>query len=242
MPADTQGAAGPVEPAEPGRRDRYNPAAPAAAVVSRRSAGTAVPVAGWTFAFLVLRLFAVSGYDWETSFAASTTLSVNDGLALAFGSLLAGGLVVSGFLVCVLPLLIATYAWSANGRRATVALPTTLGLVMVIALTISFNRWWLPLAIAAILGLLVIVRRSPPEGRWRRASEALTARVGWIAAVAALLIAALVQTPWVPREHIETTDGTINGYVLSVDPGFLNVLTEDHEFVIILSGDVLSRE
>ena len=26
-----------------------------------------------------------------------------------------------------------------------------------------------------------------------------------------------------------------------VDPGYLNVLTEDHEFVIILSGDVLSR-
>ena len=65
--------------------------------------------------------------------------------------------------------------------------------------------------------------------------------LGWILAAGMLLVALLTQTPWVPRERIETTNGTVTGYVLSIDPGYLNVLTEDHEFVIILSGDVLSR-
>lgn len=43
-----------------------------------------------------------------------------------------------------------------------------------------------------------------------------------------------------PHEVIET--GTIAGHVLSLDPGYLNVLTDDHEFVILISGDVISRK
>lgn len=31
------------------------------------------------FGFLILRIFAVSGYDWETAFVVSTTLSVDSG-------------------------------------------------------------------------------------------------------------------------------------------------------------------
>ncbi|CAN5903075.1 hypothetical protein BH23ACT10_BH23ACT10_12110 [soil metagenome] len=62
-----------------------------------------------------------------------------------------------------------------------------------------------------------------------------------MARVALLLVAALAQTPWVPTEQIETTDGTITGYVLSVDPGYLNVLTDEQEFVILISSDVRSR-
>lgn len=62
-----------------------------------------------------------------------------------------------------------------------------------------------------------------------------------MARVALLLVAALAQTPWVPAEQIETTDGTITGYVLSVDPGYLNVLTDEQEFVILISSDVRSR-
>lgn len=89
-------------------------------------AGSAVPAAWWTFAYLVLRLFAVSGYDWNTTFDVSTTLSVNDGLALLFGTLLAANVVVTVFLIVVLPLLISTYLWSPEGRRAVIVLPTAL--------------------------------------------------------------------------------------------------------------------
>ncbi len=67
------------------------------------------------------------------------------------------------------------------------------------------------------------------------------AGVGWAVGIAVLLLAALVHTPWVPEEYIETVDGTVTGYVLSVDSGYLNVLTAQREFVILISGDVLSR-
>lgn len=44
-----------------------------------------------------------------------------------------------------------------------------------------------------------------------------------------------------PLEQITTVDGVIDGYVLSVDSGYLNVLTEDAEFLILISGDIVAR-
>lgn len=49
----------------------------------------------WAFGFLVLRACAVSGYHWDTAFAVSTTLGLDDGLALLFGSLMAGHLLTA---------------------------------------------------------------------------------------------------------------------------------------------------
>lgn len=203
--------------------------------------GIAAPLALWAFAFLFLRLFAVSGYDWDTAFLVSTTLRVSDGLSLLFGSFMAGRLIGAPLLVFLLPLLIAAYLWSPRGRRATVLVVAALASVTVVSLTISFNSWWLPVAASAVFGVLMLVRRLPSEGFLPRALTALIGRIGWVVGVATLVVALLTQTPWVPRERIETTDGTVTGYVLSVDSGYLNVLTEDHEFVILISGDVLSR-
>lgn len=207
----------------------------------RRHTDTAVHAAAWGFAFLILRVFAVSGYDWDTAFAVSTTLRLDDGLSLVFGSLMAGHLLTAALLVCVLPVLIAACLWGARARRPGVLLLSALGLVTLAALTVSFRLWWLPPATAAVLTALALIRRLPPAHRLRRASTAALAKAGWVAGVAVLLVAALVQTPWVPREQIGTTDGTVTGYVLSVDSGYLNVLTTEHEFVILVSGDVLSR-
>ena len=207
---------------------------------SRYTTGAA-HAAAWGVAFLILRLFAVSDYNWDTAFSVSTTLGFDDGLALLFGSLMAGHLLTEILLMCVLPLLFSAYLWGPRSHRPVVMLLATLGSVTLIALTASFQTWWLPVATLAVFGALALVRALPLQERLRRASSSLMARVGWVAGVAVLLIAALVQTPWVPHEQIETTDGTVNGYVLSVDSGYLNVLTDDHKFVILISGDVLSR-
>ena len=155
---------------------------------------------------------------------------------------MAGHLVLSILLVFVLPLLMATYLWSDDGRLRVIILAAVPALAALVALTVSFERWWLPVAASAVLGVFALMRRLPATHRLRRASLALMARVGWIASVAMLLLAVLTQTPWVPHERIETTKGTVTGYVLSVDSGYLNVLTDDHEFVILISGDVLSRD
>ena len=208
----------------------------------RTKVGAGTYAAALAFAFLILRVFAVSGYNWDTAFLVSTTLGLDDGLALLFGSLMAGHLLVGILLVVMLPLMVATYLWAPAGHRSAMALPALIGLIMMAALTISFMWWWLPLGSAALLALFGLVRRRPESTVLRRASSAVMSRVGMLAGIAVLMVAALIQTPWVPLERIETADGTLMAYVLSVDSGYLNVLTQDHEFKILISADVLSRD
>ena len=136
------------------------------------SRGNLAPAAAVAFVFVILRIFAVSGYDW----------------------------------------------------------------------TISFKIWWLPAATAAVFGVFALTRLLPVKHWLRRMFAVAMTGVGGVAAVAILLVAAFVQTPWVPHEQIVTAHGPISGYVLSVDPGYLNVLTDEHEFLILNSSDVLSRK
>ncbi len=204
-------------------------------------AGAAAGAAAWAFAFLILRIFAVSDYHWDTAFAVSTTLGLDDGLGLVFGTLMSGHILAALLLILVLPLLAAAYLWGPKGHRPVVVLASTLGLVTLVALTVTYRSWWLPVATAALLGFFALVHRMPPGRPLRRASMAAMGRVGSVAGVGVLLVAAFTPTPWVPHEQIETTDGTIGGYVLSVDSGYLNILTDDHKFMILISGDVISR-
>ncbi|MEO6791166.1 MAG: hypothetical protein ABI249_03930 [Ornithinibacter sp.] len=206
-----------------------------------RPAQLAAYAAVWGFGFLLLRVFAVSGYDWDTAYLVSTTLGLGEGVTLLFGSLMAGHLLTALLLVWVLPLLIAAALWGAPGRRPALILLAALSTVLLVALTVSFHSWWLPPAALVLLAVFALIHRLPPEHRVRGATARVMARVGVVTGLAVLLVAAFVQTPWVPHERIVTTDRTITGYVLSVDPGFLNVLTDDHEFVILVSADVLSR-
>ncbi len=207
-----------------------------------RYSGLAIHAAAWGFAFLILRLFSVSGYDWETAFAVSTTIGLGDGLPLLFGSLMSGHVLATVLLMCVLPLLMADYLWGSRARRPAILLLTTVGFVILVAVTVSFRLWWLPVATAAALGALALIHHMPSESHLRQASVKVIGRAGAVAGVAVLLTAAFTHTPWVPQEQIQTTDGTIAGYVLSVDSGYLNVLTEDQEFKILVSRDVISRD
>ena len=196
----------------------------------------------WVFAFLILRIFAVSGYSWETAFLVSTTISLNDGVAILFGSLMAGHLLVAILLVFVLPLLVAALLYEPRARRIVMGVSTIVALVILVTITASFGRWWLPVAAVAVLVSFMLIRRLPRDHPLRRTWWAVVMRASGVAAAAVLVIAAFLQTPWVPHEQIETTDGTISGYVMSVDSGYLNVLTDDHRFMILISGDVISRK
>jgi O-antigen ligase len=190
---------------------------------------------------VMLRVFAVSGYRWDTAFVVSTTLTVTNGLTMLLGSLLAEHLLTAALVGCLMPLLVADYLWGDGRRRTSVLLVAALALATSLAVVLSFGLWWLPLAAVAVFGVLAMVRRSPPQSFLRRLLVALLARVSVVAGVGVLLIAAFGQTPWVPLERIQTTSGTVDGYVLSVDPGYLNVLTTDHRVEILISADVVSR-
>ncbi len=208
----------------------------------RRASGMAVGSAVWVFSFLILRIFAVSGYNWETAFLVSTTMSLNDGLSILFGSLMAGHVLVAVLLIFVQPILIAALVWGAQDRRLVMLLAAVVGLVILITLTASFGSWWLPVTATLVLVSFVMIRRLPEANKVRKLWAAIILRAVGVAGAAVLVVAAFLQTPWVPHEVIETTNDTINGYVMSVDSGYLNVLTDDHEFVIIVSSDVISRE
>lgn len=217
-------------------------ASPAPGEGASRALGGAAHLAAWGFAFLILRIFAVSGYDWDTAFLVSTTLGIDDGLALMFGSLMAGHLLTSIVLVVVVPLLIAAWLWGPPEHRPVLVLLTTVGVVTLLALTVSFRSRWLLPAMVGVLAAIAVTRWLLRESRLRGALIAALARASWVAGLAALVVAAFVTTPWVPQEVIETTDATITGHVLSVDSGYLNVLTDEQEFVIVLTRDVRSRE
>ena len=203
---------------------------------------TGVSSTVWVFAFLILRIFAVSGYSWETAFLVSTTISLNDGLAILFGSLMAGHLLVAILLVFVVPLLVAALVWEPRARQLVMLVAATVALVILVTITASFSSWWLPVAAVAVFVSFWLIRRLPADNPVRQLWWAIVARASGVAAAAALVIAAFLSTPWVPHEVIETTDGTIKGHVMSVDSGYLNVLTDDHQFQIVISSDVISRK
>ncbi|MGI8458983.1 MAG: hypothetical protein ACR2LI_12845, partial [Propionibacteriaceae bacterium] len=170
---------------------------PETGVSGSRHLGGAARAAAWGFVFLILRIFAVSNYDWSTAFAVSTTLGLDDGLALLFGSLMAGHLLTAILLIAVLPLLIAARVWGPRGHRPVATLLATIGLVTLGAITVSFGSWWLPLATLVVFAAIALIRRLPGQSPIRRASSHALARVGWVAGVAVLVVAAFVSTPWV---------------------------------------------
>lgn len=173
--------------------------------------GAAIGSAVWAFTFLILRIFAVSGYDWETAFLVSTTISLDDGLSILFGSLMAGHILVAIILIFVQPMLIASLIWGSADRRLVTLLSAIVSLVILITITASFGSWWLPLAVSVVLASFALIRRLAEQNKVRTAFSAVILRAGAVAGAAVLVAAAFLQIPWVPREAIETTDGIITG-------------------------------
>ncbi len=206
-----------------------------------RITGLTAGVAGL---FLLLRLLAVSAWDWETASEVLETINVDDSISILFGTLFAVP-VVAGILVSVLLPLAAFDLIRLRARSGSVLGQMLLVVVLVvtaIALLKTFGYLWLPAATLIVFGLIAVherVRRTPGE---RDILLIVVKRVGAMALVALLVLAAAVRTPWTPEEKITTKSGVMTGYVLSAEPGFLKVLTADtRELVIVPSGDVGSR-
>lgn len=197
--------------------------------------------------FLLLRLMAVSHWNWKTVFQIGDIINFNDAISIVFGTLFAEPMYTGFIIMLLLPLTVVRMILPVGAGRSQLDLAGGILLLVAIftcaiALVLTYGYWWL-VAGSCIIGLLVIAGRL----LWQRGYG--YAFISWIlrrtavlAGIGGLLLATVVTDPWMPLEHIETTSGTIEGYTLRVDSGYLNVLTEEErEVEIVMGEDVVSR-
>ncbi|MFV8132220.1 hypothetical protein [Streptomyces syringium] len=213
--------------------------------------------------FLVLRLFAVSGYDWHTAFAVLHTMDVDDSISIVMGTLMADPLAAALYLALLTPIAVLWLWMSLHearqpdaGATAKSRRPARPGLKSGILLLLgalvplsayiwSFHAWWLLLtALAVGIALFAIGYGTKTDGRLQLLALGAGRRLGLLILVGWLVAAATVKTPWVPLERIDLRNGAhLRGYVLQAEPGFLKLLTEHHrEFRILTDQEVTSRE
>ncbi|MEU6258519.1 hypothetical protein [Streptomyces sp. NPDC047043] len=214
------------------------------------------------FAFLVLRLFAVSDYNWHTAFAVLHTLDLKDSIGLVLGTVMADSLASVVFLTLLVPVALLRLVMErraagksreralAEGRQPerpdlAGALLLLIAVVAVVAYIATFHSWWLLWLMFGVGGLIFgIVFSVQAGGGLKRAALWTTRHLVALVGLAMLLGAATISTPWVPMERIETQDGKeLQGYVMQAEPGFLKVLTEHERKLLILTDqDVRARE
>ncbi|APE32680.1 hypothetical protein BOX37_00305 [Nocardia mangyaensis] len=218
----------------------------AAESADRHLVAKGLSATGMAGLFLLLRLFAITDYDWNAAFSVAGTIGIDDVAAMVLGTLMASPVLGGVALGILLP--VAVIRQVRAGRPSWTNAGNLAWLIVVALFTASllwtFRMWWV-LGLAAAVGLaLYLLSRTgkrDPEGarfaRWFMSSSAL------IVTVAALILAASVQVPWVSLEHIHTTAGMVEGYVLENPPGYLKVLLEaGREIVIIDTADVTGRQ
>lgn len=205
----------------------------------------AVTSAGAAVLFLLLRVLAISDWNWHTAFAVVHTVNFEDAIGIVFGTLMANQTLTGILLVGLVPLAVIHAAWPPSGHRRTpgglILAATTL--TASIALATTAHQWWLPAGAVVVAVGIVAARLLWKRGVGHDAIIFAVRKAGAATALAALALAAVVQTPWMPLERIETEQGTLTGYVLATDPGFVKVLTEgDREILILNQADIVSRE
>jgi len=195
--------------------------------------------------FVLLRLLAVSHYDWHTAFALLHTLELDDAPGLFLGTFMADTRISSVLLIVLLPFTVL-YLLATRADRSRVQLGGVLLLVVLAAMLIShvltYHYWWVPAGAAALAVVLVLLERAHRHPRLRGPITFLLKRSGVLVVATALVVAAVVATPWVPLERVATTSGTHDYYVVETSPGFLKVLGAEHrEFMILRDDEVVSR-
>ncbi|MFB7877181.1 MULTISPECIES: hypothetical protein [unclassified Nocardia] len=196
--------------------------------------------------FLLLRLFAVTDYDWNAAFSLVATLGIGDVAAMVLGTLMAAPILGGLALAILFPTAVVhQIALGRPGRENAGNLTWLITVTLFfVSLLWTFRMWWVPVVavlVGAVLAALVLPRRDRREhsrfAHWFLRSSLL------IVTVAALILAAVVQDPWVSLERIHTRDGVLEGYVMENPPGFLKVLLErGREIVILDIADVTGRE
>lgn len=195
---------------------------------------------------VLLRVVAVSGWSWHTAAAVAETIEISDVATIGLGTVFEQPILTGLVVAIALPLTIVILARRLREDTESAVVPALLIVAEVVTgltLVISQGQWWVPVIAVVMLTGLIVGESAVEQHVWRPRIR-LTVQVLLVVAVAtSLLLAAVVPTPWVPRERIVTTDDTFEGYVLETQAGFLKVLNrEKHELLILPVTDVESRE
>ncbi|RII13857.1 hypothetical protein DSC45_23155 [Streptomyces sp. YIM 130001] len=220
--------------------------------------GRGLTLASAALLFLLLRLFAVSDYDWHTAFAVLHTIDLGDSMGIVVSTLMANSLAACVFLALLLPVSVlrvtdgmrgtvaARRRQAARGSRGrdtvppaelrrerpdlTAAVLLAITLVAVITYVRSFDAWWLPVLACAVAALLFALAYGARAGaRPRQAALWASHHLGALIVLGMLLGAATLSTPWVPLERIGVRgEQPVRGYVLEAEPGFVKLLTAEN--------------
>ncbi|ALG84554.1 hypothetical protein [Gordonia phthalatica] len=201
--------------------------------------------AGIAVAFLVLRMLAVAHWDWNVVAAISDTFDFSDAFPIAFGTVV-GQPLLTGILVAVLlPLVLMRIVWPAPQHRGTLQVTTILSLIVLIVITVTlsttFGNVWTLVGAAGFCVIVVSLRMVLHRGVLHDAILAVTRKTALIAAAGLLALAAFNDAPWMSAEQITTDNGVIDGYILEAEPGFLHVLTEERDVIIVPDSEVQDR-
>lgn len=198
-----------------------------------------------TALFLLLRVFAISRWDWQVAGDVASTVDFGTAPIIMLGTLFAEPVLTGTAVMVLLPLVSFDIIFPSRGPSpgSMTRFLTIFALVAVgLSLVTSMGIWWLPFGAIAMVGVMSVLRLGWEQSRAHTVLTALLQRVGLIVGITALVLATLVSTPWTSLEEIETTSGTVTGYVLDNPSGFLKVLTEDErELSVLIASDVISR-
>lgn len=195
--------------------------------------------------FLLLRIMAIAHWDWYIAAEIADSMNFGDSLLVVLGTLFAQPNLMAIIVIVLFPLSAVDLFWRTREKRGGL-----LGLLLLVsfliiaaaALTTTLGMWWVPAASAVITAVLAAMRYRWRTGRRRAFITTVLRATGVLSVACALVLSIVVDTPWMLREQITTTDKTIDGYVLETPSGFLKVLNEEPRQVeIILSDEVTSR-
>ncbi|GAA4401763.1 hypothetical protein GCM10023147_41690 [Tsukamurella soli] len=195
--------------------------------------------------FLLLRLLAVSDWNWRTASEIMAVTDIDGVATIILGTLMADSAYTAALVVMALPIAVLHLVWPIDKNRsvADTVLVTAVLTASAISLIHTFTYWWLPVAAAVLAGVVVAARLMWRHGRRREVVVFLFRRTRLIAGVLLLVLAGVLTTPWVPEEAITTDSGMVHGYVLEAEPGFLTVLTEpDRKIEVLPIATVRSRQ
>lgn len=196
--------------------------------------------------FLVLRILAVSHWNWSTVAAVADTFDFSDSFAIAFGTIAEQPWITGIFVAVLLPLALMRLVWPLPGHEHQIRISTVLAVValgvVAFAMTVTYRNPWTLIGAAAFGAVLAPIRMFVHAGVLRRFALGAITQIALVAGIGILVLAAVDDHPWMSEERITTTHSVLNGWVLDEAPGFVHVLTADRDVIILPTSDVTDRE